>query len=88
MNQPKTRMNEMNGYDVEDLHLGMRATYSETITEADSAIDRERRRVTLETVCRVGETVVIDGQALVMTTSTAKRQPKAAAAVVREPAPV
>ena len=132
-------MNEMNGYDVEDLHSGMRATFSKTITEADivlfagvsgdnnalhvneefaattrfggriahgfltasvisaavanrlpgpgtiylsqqlnfrapvrigqtvhasvsvSAIDRERRRVTLETVCRVGETVVIDG---------------------------
>jgi 3-hydroxybutyryl-CoA dehydratase len=159
-------MNEMNGYDVEDLHLGMRATYSKTITEADivlfagvsgdnnamhvneefaattrfggriahgfltasvisaavanrlpgpgtiylsqqlnfrapvrpgqtvhasvsvSAIDRERRRVTLETVCRVGETVVIDGEALVMTTSSVKRQPKGAAAVVREPAPV
>jgi 3-hydroxybutyryl-CoA dehydratase len=155
-------MNEMNGYDVEDLHVGMRATYSKTITEADlvlfagvsgdnnamhvneefaattrfggriahgfltasvisaavanrlpgpgtiylsqqlnfrapvypgqtvhasvsvSAIDRERRRVTLETVCRVGETVVIDGQALVMTTSSAKRQPKGAA----EAAPV
>ena len=40
-----------------------------------SAIDRARRRVTLDTVCRVGETVVIDGQALVMTTSSAKRPP-------------
>src|SRR6476619_2152320 len=29
------RMNEMNGYDVEDLHSGMRATFSKTITEAD-----------------------------------------------------
>jgi len=28
-------MNEMNGYDVEDLHSGMRATFSKTITEAD-----------------------------------------------------
>ena len=28
-------MNEMNGYDVEDLHPGMRATFSKTITEAD-----------------------------------------------------
>ncbi len=150
-------MNEMNGYDVEDLQTGMQATFSKTITEADivlfaavsgdnnamhvneefaattrfggriahgfltasvisaavanrlpgpgtiylsqqlhfrapvrigqtvhatvsiSAIDRERRRVTLETVCRVGETVVIDGEALVMTTSAAKRQPKVAA---------
>ena len=156
-------MNEMNGYDVEELHLGMRATFSKTITEADivlfagasgdnnamhineefaattrfggriahgfltasvisaavanrlpgpgtiylsqqlnfrapvrigqtvhatvsiSAIDRERRRVTLETVCRVHDTVVIDGEALVMTTSSAKRQPKGVAAVVREP---
>ena len=150
-------MNEMNGYDVEDLHLGMRATFSKTITEADivlfaavsgdnnamhvneefasttrfggriahgfltasvisaavanrlpgpgtiylsqqlnfrvpvrigqtvhasvsvSAIDPERRRVTLKTVCRVGETVVIDGEALVMTTSCAKRSPGMAA---------
>ena len=38
-----------------------------------TAIDHERRRVTLDTVCRVGETVVIDGQALVMTTSSGKR---------------
>ena len=153
-------MNEMNGYDVEDLHTGMRATFSKTITEADivlfaavsgdnnaihineefaattrfggriahgfltasvisaaianrlpgpgtiylsqqlnfrapvrigqtvnasvtvSAIDRERRRVTLDTVCRVGETVVIDGQALVMTTSSEKRRPKTFAAAM------
>ena len=153
-------MNEMNGYDIEDLRPGMRATYSKTITESDivlfaavsgdnnamhvneefaattrfggriahgfltasvisaavanrlpgpgtiylsqqlnfrapvrigqtvhasvsvGAIDRERRRVTLETVCRVGETVVIDGEALVMTTSSAKRQPALAAAVM------
>ena len=145
-------MNELNGHDIEDLHLGMQATFSKTITEADlvlfagvsgdnnaihvneefaattrfggriahglltasvisaaianrlpgpgtvylgqqlnfrapvrpgqtvhasvvvSAIDLQRRRVTLDTVCRVGETVVIDGQALVMTTSSAKRQ--------------
>ena len=154
-------MNEMNGYDIEDLRPGMRATYSKTITESDivlfaavsgdnnamhvneefaattrfggriahgfltasvisaavanrlpgpgtiylsqqlnfrapvrigqtvhasvsvGAIDRERRRVTLETVCRVGETVVIDGEALVMTTSSAKRRP----AVVAEGTP-
>jgi 3-hydroxybutyryl-CoA dehydratase len=147
------QMNEMNGYDVEDLHPGMQATFSKTITEADivlfaavsgdnnavhineefaattrfggriahgfltasvisaavanrlpgpgtiylsqqlnfrapvrigqtvharvsvSAVDPARRRVTLETVCRVGETVVIDGEALVMTTSSAKRPP-------------
>lgn len=31
-----------------------------------SAIDRARRRVTLETVCRVGDTVVLEGEALVL----------------------
>ncbi|MDM0109598.1 MaoC family dehydratase [Variovorax sp. J22R24] len=144
-------MNEMNGYDVEDLKVGMRATFSKTITEADivlfagvsgdnnalhvneefaattrfggriahgfltasvisaavanhlpgpgtiylsqllnfrapvhigetvhasvsvKCVDPLRRRVTLETVCTVGETVVIDGEAVVMTTSAAKR---------------
>jgi 3-hydroxybutyryl-CoA dehydratase len=144
-------MNDMNGYDVEDLHPGMRATFSKTITEADivlfagvsgdnnalhineefaattrfggriahgfltasvisaavanrlpgpgtiylsqqlnfrapvrigqtvhatvsvSAIDHARRRVTLDTICRVGNTVVIDGQAVVKTTSSTKR---------------
>ena len=28
-------MNEMNGYDIEDLRVGMSATFSKTITEAD-----------------------------------------------------
>ena len=37
------------------------------------SVDPIRRRVTLETTCTVGETVVIDGEALVMTTSSAKR---------------
>ncbi len=154
-------MNELNGYDLEDLKIGMQATFSKTITEADivlfagvsgdynavhmneefaattrfggriahgfltasvisaavanrlpgpgtvylsqqlnfrapvrpgqtvhavvsvSGIDPERRRVTLETVCRVGETVVVDGQAMVMATSSARRLqavPMAAAA--------
>lgn len=150
-------MNEMNGHDVEDLYVGMRATFSKTITEADivmfagvsgdnnaihineefaattrfggriahgfltasvisaavanrlpgpgtiylsqqmnfrapvrpgqtvhaevtvSELDLARRRVTLDTVCRVAGTVVIDGQALVMTTSSAKRQTSGAA---------
>ena len=31
----------------------------------------EKRRVTLTTVCTVGEKVVIDGEAVVMTTSSA-----------------
>ena len=148
-------MNELNGHNVEDLHVGMQATFSKTITEADivlfaevsgdhnavhmdeafaattrfggriahgflsasvisaavanrlpgpgtvylsqqlnfrapvrpgqtvqacvsvSAVDVARRRVTLDTVCRVGETVVIDGQALVLATSSARRPPAA-----------
>ena len=28
-------MNDLNGYDIEDLRAGMHATYSKTITEAD-----------------------------------------------------
>lgn len=91
-------MNDMNGYDIEDLHLGMRATFSKTITEADivlfagvsgdnnglhasvivHSIDLARRRVTLDTTCRVGDLVLIEGQAVVMTTSSAKRRPAAA----------
>lgn len=149
-------MNELNGYDVEDLRVGQQATFSKTINDADillfagvsgdhnaihvneefaattrfggriahgfltasvisaavanhlpgpgtvyisqqlnfrapvrpgqtvdavvrvSAIDAVRRRVTLDTVCRVGDTVVVDGQALVMTTSNAARLKAAA----------
>lgn len=35
------------------------------------AIDTEKRRVTLETVCSVGDTVVIEGEALAMVASRA-----------------
>ena len=144
-------MNEMNGYDIEDLHPGMTATFEKTITEADivmfanvsgdnnpvhtnkefalttqfkgciahgmlsaslisAAIANklpgpgtiylsqnlrfkapvrpgdtvhaivtvkemvpEKRRVTLTTVCTVQDKVVIEGDALVMTTSSAGR---------------
>ena len=144
-------MNEQMGYDIEDLEVGMTASFAKTITEADivlfagvsgdnnavhvneefaattrfggriahgfltasvisaaianrlpgpgtvylsqqlqfrapvrpgqtvhatvtvNTIDVLKRRVTLDTVCRVGDAVVIDGQALVMTTSSAKR---------------
>lgn len=38
-------------------------------------IDAERRRVTLETVCTVGETVVIDGEALLMVSRRAEHKP-------------
>lgn len=145
-------MNELNGYDVEDLSPGMHATYSKTITEADivlfagvsgdnnavhtneefalttpfggriahgfltasvisaavanrlpgpgtiylgqqlkfkapvrpgdtvhatvtvQSVDPARARVVLATVCRVAGTVVIEGEATVMTTSMARRQ--------------
>lgn len=144
-------MNDMNGFDVEDLHIGQTASFSKTITEADivlfagvsgdnnavhvneefaattpfggriahgfltasvisaavanrlpgpgtvylgqqmrfkapvrpgdtvhasvtvKAIDTAKARVTLETVCRVRGTVVIEGEALVMTTSSMRR---------------
>lgn len=46
-----------------------------------SAVDVARRRVTLDTECRVGKAVVIDGRALVMTTSWAKRVLAAASLV-------
>ena len=144
-------MNELNGYDVEDLSAGMHATYSKTITEADIVLfagvsgdsnavhtneeyaattgfkgriahgflgasvisaavanrlpgpgtvylaqqlrfrapvrpgdtvhamvtvvstDEAKARAVLSTVCRVGETVVIEGEATVMTTSLVRR---------------
>ena len=144
-------MNEENGYDIEDLKVGMTARFSKTITEADivlfagasgdnnamhineefaqttafkgriahgmltaSVISAaiagrlpgpgtvylsqnlrfkapvrpgdtvhatvtvkelfpEKRRVSMNTVCTVGDTVVIDGEALVMATSRAGR---------------
>ena len=144
-------MNELNGYDIEDLAIGMTATLVKTITEADiilfaeasgdnnpihindafarktpfggriahgfltasvisaavanrlpgpgtvyisqqlnfrapvrpgdtvhacvrvHEVNRDRARVTLETVCRVGDTIVIDGEAVVKTTSKARR---------------
>ena len=145
-------MNQLNGYDVEDLRVGMSASFSKTITEADlvlfagvsgdnnamhvneefaaatpfggriahgmltasvisaaiankmpgpgtiylgqnlqfrapvrpgetvhatvtvTEIVVDRRRVTLSTICRVGEKVVIEGDALVMTTTSQSRE--------------
>ena len=150
-------MNEMNGYDIEDLHPGMQATFSKTITEADIVlfagvsgdnnavhvneefaattpfggriahgfltasvisaavanrlpgpgtvylgqqmrfrapvrpgdtvhatvsvleVDAARARARLATVCKVRDTVVIDGEAQVMTTSRARREAARAA---------
>jgi 3-hydroxybutyryl-CoA dehydratase len=145
-------MNHLNGHDVEDLRVGMSASFSKTITEADlvlfagvsgdnnamhvneefaaatpfggriahgmltasvisatiankmpgpgtiylgqnlrfrapvrpgetvhatvtvTEISVDRQRVTLSTVCRVGEKIVIDGDALVMTTTSQSRE--------------
>ena len=144
-------MNDLNGYDIEDLRAGMHATYSKTITEADIVLfagvsgdnnavhtneeyaattsfkgriahgflsasvisaavanrlpgpgtvylaqqlkfrapvrpgdtvhatvtvlstDEAKARAVLSTVCRVGEKVVIEGEATVMTTSLVRR---------------
>jgi 3-hydroxybutyryl-CoA dehydratase len=44
------------------------------------ALHRERGRVVLETVCSVGDTVVIDGEAVVKPTSRARGAVAAAAA--------
>jgi 3-hydroxybutyryl-CoA dehydratase len=43
-------------------------------------VQRERARVVLETVCKVGDTIVIDGEAVVKATSQAKRAAAATAA--------
>ena len=145
-------MNNLNGYDIEDLAVGMTAMFAKTITEADivlfaaasgdnnavhinekfakstsfggriahgfltasvisaavanrlpgpgavyisqqmsfkapvhpgdtveatvlvKEIILDRSRVVLETTCRVGDTLVIEGEALVKTTSRAKRE--------------
>lgn len=145
-------MNELNGYDIEDLSVGMSASFSKTITEADiilfagasgdnnaihinedfalktpfkgriahgmltastisaaianrlpgpgtiymsqnmrfmgpvrpgdtveamvtvKDVNTEKSRALLSTVCRVGDTVVVDGEALVKTTSRAGRE--------------
>ena len=144
-------MNDIGGYDIEDLRPGMHATYSKTITEADIvlfagvsgdnnamhtneefarttsfggriahgfltasvisaavanrlpgpgtvylgqqlrfkapvrpgdtvhatvsvvSIDEDKARAVLATICRVGNTVVIEGEATVMTTSVTRR---------------
>ena len=149
-------MNDMNGYDIEDLEPGMTAVISKTITEADivlfagvsgdnnavhtneeyaattrfggriahgfltasvisaavanrlpgpgtvyisqqmsfkapvrpgdtvharvtvKSVDTAKARAILETVCTCGDTVVIDGEANVMTTSRARREGRAA----------
>ena len=36
------------------------------VERAETLVDEERRRVTCKTTCSVGDTVVIDGEALMM----------------------
>jgi len=147
-------VNDLNGYDIEDLEVGMTAIFAKTITEADiilfagasgdnnamhineefargtpfggriahgfltasvisaavanrlpgpgtvyisqqlsfrapvrpgdtvharvsvREVQRERARVVLETVCTVGDIIVIDGEAVVKTTSQANGPPR------------
>jgi 3-hydroxybutyryl-CoA dehydratase len=47
-------------------------TVHATVTVTEISVGR--RRVTLSTICRVGEKVVIDGDALVMTTTAQSRE--------------
>ena len=152
-------MNDLQGHDIEDLRVGMTATFSKTITEADivlfagvsgdnnavhlneefaaaspfggriahgfltasvisaavanrlpgpgtvylgqqlrfkapvrpgdtvhatvtvESVDTARARAVLATVCRVRDTVVIEGEAHVMTTSRARREARAVTAL-------
>jgi pyruvate/2-oxoglutarate dehydrogenase complex dihydrolipoamide dehydrogenase (E3) component len=56
-------VNELHGYDIEDLKIGMHASFVKTITEADIVLFAD------------GE-IVIDGDALVTTTSREVREPE------------
>jgi 3-hydroxybutyryl-CoA dehydratase len=47
-------------------------TVHATVTVTEISVGR--RRVTLSTICRVGEKVVIEGNALVMTTTSQSRE--------------
>ena len=88
-------MNDQYGYDIEDLKVGMSASYLgqqlrfrapvhpwDTVhaTVTVTSIDLAKARAVLGTVCRVRDVVVIDGEATVMTTSSARRHAKQATA--------
>lgn len=53
-------------------------TVNATVTV--TSVDPKKARAVLQTVCRVGDTVVIDGEATLLVTSTARRLAKAAKA--------
>jgi acyl dehydratase len=67
---------DLHGYYFEDLFVGMTAGFGKTITEADvvmfSAVSGDinpshinEEFAEFETTCRVGETTVVDGPALI-----------------------
>ena len=69
------------------VYLGQQLRFKAPVRPGDTvhatvtvkSVDLVKARVTLETVCRVRNVVVIDGEALVMTTSSARRAAQAAA---------
>ncbi len=68
------------------VYLGQQLNFRAPVRPGDTVhatvtvktVDALKARVTLETVCRVKDKVVIDGEAHVMTTSSARRLAKAA----------
>ena len=53
------------------VRIGDTVTATCTVRE----VDRARRRVTFDCICRVGETVVVEGEALIMVPSREGRRP-------------
>lgn len=70
------------------VYLGQQMRFKAPVRPGDTvhatvtvkSVDLAKARVTLETVCRVRNVVVIEGEALVMTTSSARRAAQAAQA--------
>ncbi len=67
------------------IYLGQQMRFKSPVRPGDTvhatvtvtAVDRDRARAVLATVCRVRDTVVIEGEAQVMTTSRVRREAKA-----------
>ena len=70
------------------IYLGQQMRFKAPVRPGDTvhatvtvmSVDRAKARAVLATVCRVRDTVVIEGEAQVMTTSRARREAKAASA--------
>lgn len=70
------------------IYLGQQMRFKAPVRPGDTvhatvtvtSVDTARARAVLATVCRVRDTVVIDGEAQVMTTSRARRETKVSAA--------